>query len=640
MGLCIGILEVYSFSSMNFEEGAVVKYKSLVHVFLNYVQSYDRPDTLCAKFQGVYKPISSKEFYDRVYNLTYALWELGLQKGDRVGLLSENRPEWYYADLATMAAGGVIATIYPTLPPDDILYILKDSEAAGIFLSSMEQLAKFEKIAHEVKDFLRFVVVFDRLGGYQPQDFPDSLQLVDLEKALIIGKQRAQKEPDQFRLSVDALKPDDLATLVYTSGTTGEPKGVMLTQGNILSNVEDTLKVVPITASDTHISFLPLSHVFERTAGYYGMMAAGARICFAESIYTVAEDIKEIRPTIILAVPRFYEKIKAKIDETARELTGTKKKIFNWAFRVGHEFHEKIRNRKSPSPILALKYALAKKLVFKKIHMQLGGRIKLLISGAAPLSRDIAVFFDDIGLRIYEGYGLTETSPVVSVNRPDKWKLGTVGPPIPNVDVRIDEDGEILIKGPNVMKGYFKKPEATRAVFTEDGWFRTGDIGLLDEEGFLKITDRKKDIIVTAGGKNIAPQKVENRLKSHPWIEEAVVIGDKRPYPAALIVPQFELLEAFAQENGIEYESMEELLEKAQVIEKFQKILDEVQAPLARFEKVKTFVLLPQPFTISGGELTPTLKVRRKIVLNKFQHLIPRLYPTEEAPEPVLDDEE
>lgn len=605
-----------------------MRFQNLVEMFSHSVRQYDRPDALYVKRHGQYRPISTREFHDHVVELTHFLWSMNVQPGDRIAILSENRPEWFYADLAVLSTGGASVPIYPTLPAGQIAYILKDAEAVGVFVSTPEQLAKVEQIAPDLTAFLRFVVLFEEAGEYRPA-LPETVRFFSLERALETGRQDRARRPDAWERAVASVRPEDLATIIYTSGTTGEPKGVMLTHRNFLSNIESTLQVLSLGPSDVHLSFLPLSHVFERMAGYYTMLARGARIAFAESIDKVAENLLEIRPTIIIAVPRFYEKVKARIDETARQLTGFRKRLFTWALRVAEQVGERRRAGRAVSPWLAFQYALADRLVYHKIKARTGGRVRTLVSGGAALRKDIAIFFDNLGLRILEGYGLTETSPVISVNTPTAWKPGSVGRPIPGVEVKIAEDGEILTRGPHVMKGYFRRPEATQAAIDPDGWFHTGDIGYLDEDGFLYITDRKKDILVTAGGKNIAPQKIENLLKQSPWIEEVMVVGDGKPYPAALIVPNRDRLVAWAREKGLPVEPYEELLRQAAVIQLYEQILQDLQTPLARFEQVKRFVLLPQPFTIEAGELTPTLKVRRRVVMEKYGHLMRELYPEE-----------
>ncbi|MCS7312149.1 MAG: long-chain fatty acid--CoA ligase [Acidobacteria bacterium] len=605
-----------------------MQFRNLAEMFLHYVRQYDRPDALYVKRHGQYRPISTREFYDHVVELAHFLRSMYVQPGDRVAILSENRPEWFYADMATLSIGGASVPIYATLPPGQVAYILQDAQTVGVFVSTLEQLAKIESIAADLAAFLRFVVLFEEAGDYRPA-LPAAVQFFSLERAMEVGRQDRARQPDWWDRAVASVQSEDLATIIYTSGTTGEPKGVMLTHRNFLSNIEAVLQVLSLGPSDVHLSFLPLSHVFERMAGYYTMLTGGARVAFAESIDKVAENLLEIRPTVIIAVPRFYEKVKARIDAMARQLTGLRKRLFEWALRVADRVGEQRRAGRPVPPWLALQYALADRLVYHKIKARTGGRVRTLVSGGAALRKDIAIFFDNLGLRILEGYGLTETSPVISVNTPTAWKPGSVGRPIPGVEVKIAADGEILTRGPHVMKGYFRRPEATQAAIDPEGWFHTGDIGELDPDGFLYITDRKKDILVTAGGKNIAPQKIENLLKQSPWIEEVMVVGDGRPYPAAFIVPNRERLVAWAQEKGLPVEPYEEFLRHPTVIQLYEQILQDLQTSLARFEQVKRFVLLPQSFTIEAGELTPTLKVRRRIVMEKYEHLIRELYPEE-----------
>ncbi|MDW7984010.1 MAG: long-chain fatty acid--CoA ligase [Acidobacteriota bacterium] len=605
-----------------------MQFRNLAEMFLHYVRQYDRPDALYVKRHGQYRPISTREFYDHVVELAHFLRSMYVQPGDRVAILSENRPEWFYADMATLSIGGASVPIYATLPPGQVAYILQDAQTVGVFVSTLEQLAKIESIAADLAAFLRFVVLFEEAGDYRPA-LPAAVQFFSLERAMEVGRQDRARQPDWWDRAVASVQSEDLATIIYTSGTTGEPKGVMLTHRNFLSNIEAVLQVLSLGPSDVHLSFLPLSHVFERMAGYYTMLTGGARVAFAESIDKVAENLLEIRPTVIIAVPRFYEKVKARIDAMARQLTGLRKRLFEWALRVADRVGEQRRAGRPVPPWLALQYALADRLVYHKIKARTGGRVRTLVSGGAALRKDSAIFFDNLGLRILEGYGLTETSPVISVNTPTAWKPGSVGRPIPGVEVKIAADGEILTRGPHVMKGYFRRPEATQAAIDPEGWFHTGDIGELDPDGFLYITDRKKDILVTAGGKNIAPQKIENLLKQSPWIEEVMVVGDGRPYPAAFIVPNRERLVAWAQEKGLPVEPYEEFLRHPTVIQLYEQILQDLQTSLARFEQVKRFVLLPQSFTIEAGELTPTLKVRRRIVMEKYEHLIRELYPEE-----------
>lgn len=601
----------------------------VIDIFLSYVNRYPRPDALYFKRQGKYRTISTSEFHDHVRHLAYMLMDFGIQPGDRVAILSENRPEWFYSDLGILAARGVDVPIYPTVPPDYVEYILKDSGSRGLFVSTMEQLDKAMKIAHAIKDTLEFIVSYEPLGDYRPSFLPTSIRLLDLEEALKLGKNAEIANPQKFRESVESIQPDHMATIIYTSGTTGQPKGVMLSHRNFVSNVLASLQVLTLKSSDIHLSFLPLCHSFERTAGFYIMLQAGVRIAFAENLQTVAENLLEIRPTVLLAVPRFYEKVKARLNDMQRSLTGVKKKIFTWAMRVANDYGTARRTGHRVSFLSSLKYRIADHLVFTKIRARTGGRLRIMVSGAAALPKEISEYFDNLGMRILEGYGLTETSPVISVNRENEWKPGSVGKAIPGVEVHIAEDGEILVRGPNIMMGYYKLPDETRAVMDEEGWLHTGDVGHMDEEGFIYITDRKKDILVTAGGKNIAPQRIESLLKQHPWIDEVMVVGDGKPYPAAFIVPNMEALQIFAKEHDIPTQSFQDLCDHPQVHEAFTQLLEKIQEPLAKFERVKRFALIPNPFTIEGGELTPTLKVRRKIVMQKYQDLFHTLYPEE-----------
>jgi long-chain acyl-CoA synthetase len=423
------------------------------------------------------------------------------------------------------------------------------------------------------------------------------------------------------------VEPDSLATLIYTSGTTGEPKGVMLTHRNIVSNVHASRAVFKdIASDDLALSLLPLAHIFERMAGFYTMLDYGVGIAYAEGPEQLVANMNEVRPTVMCLVPRVYEKMYGRIHEKVASDPPLRQRIFRWAIGVGTEaFHCRVEKR-APGPLLRLRNAVADRLVFSKIKQRVGGRMRLFVSGGAPLAREIAEFFGAAGLLVLEGYGLTETSPVITCNRPDDLKPGTVGKPIPGVEVNIAEDGEILTRGPHVMKGYFKKPEATAEVIDADGWFHTGDVGIVDRDGFLVITDRKKDIIVTSGGKNIAPQPIENRLKTSKYIAEVVMIGNRRHFPAALVVPSFEHLEPWARARAIPFSSREELIARHEVLELYDRTIEELSRDLAQFERIKKVALLPKEFSIESGELTPKLSVRRRVVEQKYKDVIDRLY--------------
>jgi long-chain acyl-CoA synthetase len=589
---------------------------TLTKLFFDAVSKFNRPDALQVKVAGAYKPISHSEVADRVRHAARGLASLGVRRGDRVAILSENRPEWAIADFACLTAGLTDVPIYPTLPADQIAYIIKDSGAVAIFVSNKAQADKIREIRSQVPA-LKTVVAFDDVPGLA------NMSMADLEKRGADGE--TSSSIAKYREDALLVKPDDLATIIYTSGTTGEPKGVMLSHDNIYSNVEASRKAIPFEGKDVGLSFLPLSHIFERMAGHYMMFATGTSIAYAESIDTVAANMGEVRPTLVLSVPRLYEKMYARILETA--LTGgfLKKKIFFWARGVADRWaSEKLAGRE-PAGLLAIQYGIAQKLVFSKLKTRTGGRLRYFVSGGAPLSPDINKFFYAAGLEILEGYGLTETSPVIAVNTPDNFRIGTVGKPIDGVEVKIAGDGEIMTRGPHVMKGYYNKPEATRESIEPDGWFHTGDIGEL-RDGFLAITDRKKDIIVTAGGKNIAPQPLENKVKTNKYVAQAVMLGDKRKFPSMLIVPNFDQLERWAKERNIIWTDRAQLLRMPTIQAKMEQEVNQELAGAAHFELPKKIGLIEHDFSIEKGELTPTQKVKRRAIDKNYKKLIDSLY--------------
>jgi long-chain acyl-CoA synthetase len=483
-------------------------------------------------------------------------------------------------------------------------------------VSSAAQLAKILEIRAQLPA-LRHVIAFD-----DDATGPNVIALADHYAAGAAAE--AAGEGKGFREQALQVQPDDLATIIYTSGTTGDPKGVMLTHNNIYSNCADAIPLLDIGPTDSTLSLLPLSHIFERMAGHYATIGAGATINYGESIDTLVVNLGEVRPTIVMLVPRFYEKIYARVLENAL-ISPVKKRIFFWAKSVGERCADEVLADRKPSGLLALQYAIATKLVFSKLQARVGGRVRYFVSGAAPLPADVAKFFYAAGLPIYEGYGLTETSPVIAVNNPRRRRLGTVGPIIPNVEVKIAGDGEILARGPNIMKGYFNKPDATREAIEPDGFFHTGDIGEI-EDGFLKITDRKKDLIVTAGGKKVAPQPIEGMIKKSKYVANAVMLGDKRKFPILLIVPQYEHLEPWAKRRNLAYKDHREMLGLPEVKAKMEREVMEPLADLAKYEMPKKILLLENDFTIESGDLTPTLKVKRRVVEKKFQREIDALY--------------
>ena len=568
------------------------------------------------KVAGAYKPISHSEVAERVRHSARGLTSLGVRRGDRVGILSENRPEWAIADFACLTAGLTDVPIYPTLPADQIAYVLKDSGAVAIFVSNKIQAEKIREIRAQLPA-LKTVIGFDEIPGLV------NMSMADLQKRGAEGE--TSTSIATYKEDALLVKPDDVATIIYTSGTTGEPKGVMLTHDNIYSNVAASRKAIPFEGRDTGLSFLPLSHIFERMAGHYMMFATGTSIAYAESIDTVAANMGEVRPTLVLSVPRLYEKMYARILETA--LTGgfLKKKIFFWARGVAERWANEKLSGREPGGLLAMQYAIAQKLVFSKLKARTGGRLRYFVSGGAPLSPDINKFFYAAGLEILEGYGLTETSPVIAVNTPENFRIGTVGKPIDGVEVKIASDGEILTRGPHVMKGYYNKPEATREAIEPDGWFHTGDIGEI-RDGFLAITDRKKDIIVTAGGKNIAPQPLENKVKTNKYVAQAVMLGDKRKFPSMLVVPNFDQLERWATKRSIIWTDRAQLLRMPTIQAKMEQEVNKELAGAAHFEIPKKIGLIEHDFSIEKGELTPTQKVKRRAIDKNYKKLIDSLY--------------
>jgi long-chain acyl-CoA synthetase len=588
--------------------------ETIPQILLNTIKNYPKDNFVLYKKEGAFVPLSTLQFSTPVKHLSLGLQALGFGPGDKFVILCENRPEWIMADLAALCCGGLTVPIYTTLVPEQIKYIIDDSDAKIVLLSNADQWKKVESIKSQLGKVQHFLIL----------DGPAPAGVKRVAEVMERGRQEADKDPGLFEKKALAVRPEDSATIIYTSGTTGLPKGVLLTHRNFVSNVKTSAELLDFNVKDTVLSFLPLSHVLERMVTY-AYVYRGCTIAYAESVDTVAQNLLEVKPQIMVAVPRVFEKIYSKVIDTVLAGSGLKRKIFFWGLKVGKDFGRRKLAKQPISGWLRFKRSLAHKLVFSKIVAKTGGNIRFFVSGGAPLSKDIAEFFYAMGLVIMEGYGLTETAPVISVNTFQALRFGTVGKPVPGVEVKIAPDGEILTRGPNVMKGYYKKEAETRETF-EGGWLKTGDIGRLDEDGFLIITDRKKDLIVTAGGKNVAPQPIENILKTNPYIANAVVIGDRRKFVSALIVPNFEKLEEYARANGIAFRDRAELVKNPKVTAFLTSEADRATPMLSSFEKVKKVLLLDRDFEIEKDEMTPSLKVKRNIVEKKYSDQIEALY--------------
>ncbi|MGZ4814043.1 MAG: AMP-dependent synthetase/ligase [Terriglobales bacterium] len=579
--------------------------RTLNDIFFSVVDRKSDCVSMC-KQSGKWVPVSSMELYRDVLGVAKVLKSWGMQNGDRAAILSENRLEWAVADFATMCIRGIVVPIYATLPADQIGCLLQDAGVKILFLSTVDQLKKFRQV--QAQTSVEKVVIMD--------DVPDS-DAIPMQPLM-------QSGPTDRDAAVDAearaTSPDDVATIIYTSGTTGQQKGAILTHGNLAANISVSMDGYPINIGrESYISFLPLSHVTARHVDY-AMYYRGITLVYQPDMNKLLETLQEIRPTLFVAIPRVYEKIRHNVEH--KTATGLKHSIYTWAVHVGRENRETILRGETPK---SATWTIANKLLYSKVREAVGGRVKYFISGGAPLGRELAEWYADIGIRIHEGYGLTETSPVIALNTPVNHRLGTVGKLLSNVEVRVADDGEILVRAPSVFRGYWNRPEETAKAFDGE-WFKTGDIGNVDIDGYLSITDRKKDLIKTSGGKFIAPQPIESALKNHELISEAAVLGDRRKFAAALIRPDFDLLQAWATENGVAFQHRDDLIQHPKVIALYESLLNEVNAKLAQFEKMKKFILIPDDFTIANGFLTPTMKLRRRVIEERYRQEIEALY--------------
>ncbi|HKR14979.1 MAG TPA: long-chain fatty acid--CoA ligase [Pyrinomonadaceae bacterium] len=591
--------------------------KTLIDVFAGVARDHKRPDTLNYKSEGRWIPISSDELMARAKSIAAGLHAIGLRRGDRISLLSESRVEWTLADAGCIFGGVINVPIYPTLAPPQVRYILNDSGASALIVEGREKLNELKDILGECPD-LKHIIYFD----------PDGIGAAEgmsLDQIEDRGRAFLKQDPALLDQLAHEITADDLATIIYTSGTTGEPKGVMLSHSNLVTNLIDSTGHLSFGEHDVAFSVLPLSHVFERQAMYM-YLYQGMSVYFAESLQTIGPNLREVRPTIFVGVPRIFEKIYDKIQERAAEAGKFAAAMLAWSVDVGREYAKHTLAHRPVPLLLRLKHKLASKLVFSKWQAAFGGRMRVLLSGGAALPEDLAYIYFGAGIPIIQGYGLTETSPVLTSSGFEDTRVGTVGRAIPNVEIRIAADGEIEVRGPNIMRGYYNKPDETRAVFTDDGWFKTGDVGTLDEDGYLRITDRKKELFKTSGGKYIAPQPIEQAIKGSRFVNQVVLIGSERKFPAALIVPNWEQLESYCQLKGIEWKSRQEMCEHPRIVDLLQRQIDKLTPNLSRYERIKKVALLENEFSIEGGELTPTLKVKRRVIDQKYRDLIDRLY--------------
>ena len=587
---------------------------TLISMLEHSIQHYGSKPALAHKPKGgTYQDISYTELGESVDAFSKGLNALGVQKDDRVAMLSENRPEWAITDFGSLKTGAVTVPMFSTLTAAQVRYILKDSGAKILCVSTEAQLKKALSIQDAVPT-LEHIILYDSIDGETPEGVTQFEEVCNRGKAA---------DPTQE----NEASEEDIATIIYTSGTTGNPKGVMLTHANFISNLQACKSLINIGETDVLLSFLPLSHVFERLGGHYVPLFSGAKVAYAESTFTVAQNMQEVSPTVMLSVPRLYETMHDRVLRAVQAGSSLKQKIFHWGVSVGSAVSSAIQQGKNPSAILRLQQGIADKLVFAKLKAATGGKLRFFVSGGAALPQSIAEFFHAAGILILEGYGLTETSPVISMNHPGKWKFGTVGVPVPGVEVKIAEDGEILTRGPHVMKGYFNNESATAEVIDADRWFYTGDIGLIDEDGFVKITDRKKNIIVLSNGKNVAPQPIESELVQSPFISQIMLIGNERKNLAALIVPNFDALKAWASENNIETKDVPAMLQTREVQQLVQGEIRSRLTDFADFEQVRRFTLLEKEFSQEADEMTPTLKLKRNVVIEKYADAIAGLYP-------------
>jgi len=597
-------------------------FKTLPEMLRNTIQKYPQNIALKMKKGDSYQVYTYQEMGNEIELLTNGLAKLGLHEGDKIAILSNNRPEWPISDFAIFCLKGVTVPIYQTLPPNQIEYILMDSEARAIFVENQEQFDKIRQIDTALPN-LEFIFPLETVES--------SIRKISYyDELLRLGRDFQTENPDFFRQSVDSIDPESICSMVYTSGTTGDPKGVMLHHRGFSHDIIHSEARLNLQSTDTFLSFLPLSHLYERLAGHWCPMYVGATVHYAQSVNTVIDDLKDARPNVIVSVPRVFEKIAAKVQEQIEQSSKFKQSIFYWAQKVGKRYHANKIDGKL-SWWTKIRYSIANRLVFRKIKAIMGGNMRYPIAGGAPLSVETLKFFEALDMQIIEGYGMTEAHLIITLTPFGKSHYGSCGQPIEGVEIKINADGEVLVRGPIVMSGYYKRPDLTAETIDADGWLHTGDIGYLDAENYLYLTDRKKNIIVTSGGKNVAAAPIENILKKSKYIEDVCLVGNYRKFISALIVPNFEALRLWAEYQELNVKSDEELIKLPEVIDYFEQTIEQLQSHLARFEKIKKFILLPRSLSIEKGELTPSLKIKRSVIEQKYKDEINALYANAES---------
>ncbi|MBF0102028.1 MAG: long-chain fatty acid--CoA ligase [Desulfobacterales bacterium] len=596
--------------------------KTINEVFYHRTQKYQDRVAVEKKRHGQWESATWNEYYQRARTVGLALYDIGIKKGDRVALLSENRLEWLYTDMGVLGIGGCVVPIYTTLLADEIEYIVQHSGAKVIVVEDRQQLNKVLGLIEKCPSLERIVVI-EKDDIYEPHYF-----LTPFDALMEQGQQLFSSNPARFETLASDVNPEDLATIVYTSGTTGTPKGAMVTHKNIMAVIHslDAIRPRYATDQDNSVPFLPLSHVFERAAGHFYGMYVGVTASYAGGINTILDDFKEKRPTIVLAVPRVCEKVYQRILARVKSQPFLQQQMFYWGQKIGIKMSEYREKKQTPPLLLQAKYKFVYELIFKKLNEALGGRVRWMTASGAPTSRDILLFFNAAGIMVIEGYGMTECFAPATMSRLDDYKIGTVGKPLPNVDIKIDTDGEILVKGENVFTGYWKLEEATKEAFNEQGYFKTGDIGQFDEDGFLMITDRKKDLIITSGGKNIAPQKIEGIFKFDPLFSNMIVIGERKKFLSALLTINLEEASRLASDHAISFTTPEALLEDSSFLKIVDRHVQERNNLLARFETIKKYKIIKQEFTQDRGELTASMKMKRNIIVQRYQYLIDEMY--------------